>query len=203
MGAAYESAGGMPEPPPLDTASKPNAGARGVPIPGLPQRPQEEYQDLPPPPPRGIPDDEPEDEPEPMPQGSPVRIAMPVARGADPEIEKPEPLPPRAIPTDSIQQSIAQHRDPSPEPQVPDEDPARSAGQTAAASTFGAAVDPRGAAGSGGKEAIAQYDYEKAEDNELQLTDGERITNIDMVDEDWWDGPEFSRRDWLVPRQLR
>lgn len=199
MGAAYEPTGGAPEPPPLDVASKPNAGARGVPIPGLPQRPQEEHQDLPPPPPRGIPEDEPEDEPEPMPQGSPVRIAMPVRRGAVPEIEKAEPLPPRGMPTDSLQQTISQQRDLSPEPQVPDEDPARSAGHAAAASTFGAAVDRRSAGGSGGKEAIAQYDYDKAEDNELQLTDGERITNIDMVDEDWWMGQNSRGETGLFP----
>ena len=52
---------------------------------------------------------------------------------------------------------------------------AQRAGQAAAASTFGAAVDPRSAGGSGGREAIAQYDYDKAEDNELQLMDGTSI----------------------------
>ena len=192
MGAARESYGDAPEPPPLDTSSKPNAGARGVPIPGLPQRPQdqpdEQHQDLPPPPPRPIPEDEPEDEePEPMPQGSPIRVAMPVGRGAV-EIEKAEPLPPRGGMTDGLEQTIAQHREPSPEPQIPDHDPARSAGVAAATSTFGQAEDSRSAGATGGAEAIAQYDYEKAEDNELELRDGERITNIDMVDEDWWMG---------------
>ena len=189
MGAARESFGAAPSPPPLDTASKPNAAARGVPIPGLPQRPQdvprEEHQDLPPPPPRGIPDDEPEEEePEPMSQGSPIRVAMPVGRGAD-ELEKAEQLPPRALPTDSLHHTISQQREPSPEP---DENPARAAGQQAAATTFGQAEDSRSAGTSGGHEAIAQYDYEKAEENELELRDGDRITNIDMVDEDWWMG---------------
>ena len=203
MGAARESFGSAPEPPPLDTSSKPNAGARGVPIPGLPQRPRdvpaEEHQDLPPPPPRPIPDDEPEDEePEPMPQGSPIRVAMPVGRGAE-ELEKGEPLPPRPVPQQSLEDSISQHREPSPEPQSAHEDPARSAGMAAAASAFGQAEVPSSAGTSGGNHAIAQYDYEKAEDNELELRDGERITNIDMVDEDWWMGQNSRGEVGLFP----
>lgn len=191
MGAARESSG-APEPPPLDTSSKPNAGARGVPIPGLPSRqqtePAEEHQDLPPPPPRPIPEDEPEDEDdEPMPRGSPIRVAQPVGRAAS-ELEKAEPLPPRAMPSDSLNRAITQHEDPEPEPQALDHDPARSAGQTAAASTFGQVEDPRSAGTSGGKSAIAQFDYEKAEENELELRENDEITNIDMVDEDWWMG---------------
>lgn len=206
MGAASDSFGAAPAPPPLDTASKPNAGARGVPIPGLPQRvqesPAEQHQDLPPPPPRPVPQDESEEEDEdnePLPQGSPVRIAMPVGRGADTDIEKHEPLPSRGLPAASINDAISQHREPSPAPQVPDEEPARAAGQAAAASTFGAAVDPRGAGSSGGREAIAQFDYEKAEDNELDLADGERITNIDMVDDDWWMGQNSKGETGLFP----
>ena len=203
MGAARESFGSAPEPPPLDTASKPNAGVRGVPIPGLPQRPQEQpdeqHQDLPPPPPRGVPDDEPEDEePEAMPQGSPIRVAMPVGRGAD-DIEKAEPLPPRPMPTESLQHAVSQQREPSPEPQTHEEDSARSAGVTAAGSTFGQAEVPHSAGASAGKEAIAQYDYEKAEDNELELRDGERISNIEMVDEDWWMGSNSRGEVGLFP----
>ncbi len=199
MGAASDSYGAAPEPPPLDTASKPNAGARGVPIPGLPERPQEEHQALPPPPARPIPQDEEEDEEQYEPQGSPPRIAMPVSRNTVPEIEKADQLPPRGLPTSSIQDAISQHREPSPAPQALDEDHARSAGQAAAQSSFGEAVDPRSAGGSGGREAIAQYDYDKAEENELQLADGERITNIDMVDEDWWMGQNSKGESGLFP----
>ena len=209
MGAAREPTGGAPEPPPLDTSSKPNAGIRGVPIPGLPQRPQEnvpdeQYQDLPPPPPRPQPADEPEEEEEEdyIPRGSPPRIAMPVGRGAGPEaeLEKPEPLPPRSMPTESLSHAISQRQEePEPEVDVQDDDPARSAGQAAAASTFGQAEDPRSAGASGGKEAIAQYDYEKAEDNELELRDGEHITDIEMVDEDWWMGTNSRGESGLFP----
>lgn len=207
MGAAREPAEGAPEPPPLDTTNKPNAGARGVPIPGLPTRPsaqnvpREEHQDLPPPPPRPQPADEEEDEEEePADQGSPVRIAMPVARSAEPEpMEKAEPLPPRPVPTASLDHAISQTKEPEPEPQVHEEDPARSAGQAAATSTFGHSEDPRSAGTSGGKEAVASYDYEKAEENELALFEGERITNIDMIDEDWWMGQNSRGETGLFP----
>ncbi|EMC93454.1 hypothetical protein BAUCODRAFT_240757 [Baudoinia panamericana UAMH 10762] len=206
MGAAREHTGGAPEPPPLDTTSKPNAGARGVPIPGLPQRPEqagrpaEEHQDLPPPPPRPMPADEEDDEDEePMPQSSPVRIAMPVARSAQPELEKSEPLPPRAMPTDSLAEAVAARKEPEPEPQVEEDDPARAAGQAAASSTFGQQAEDVRATMEGGKEAIAQYDYEKAEENELEMREDERITNIDMVDEDWWMGTNSRGERGLFP----
>ena len=114
-------------------------------------------------------------------------------------MEKPEPLPPQGMPTDSLSKTISQNREPSPEPQAQDEEPARSAGQAAATSTFGQAEDPRSAGASGGKEAIAQYDYEKAEDNELELRENERIVNIDMVDDDWWMGQNSRGEMGLFP----
>lgn len=223
------SAPSAPSPPPLDTASKPNAGAsRGIPIPGLPQRPAEEEEkeedetQQPPPPPQSVPreqhqelppppqparprDESPDQEDEPYPTGSPIRVAMPVAR--DPS---PAPLPagdgsavrsPPPMPTDSLSQAISQNKeaDLEPEPQVEEADPARGAGQAAAENTFGAAQDTRGQGQQGGKSAIAQYDYEKAEDNELELRDGERISNIEMVDEDWWMGQNSRGETGLFP----
>ena len=206
MGASREPAASS-SPPPLDTSSKPNAGAGprgGVPIPGLPQRPAaqeadrpaEEHQAIPPPPPRPMPEDEEEEEEE---SGSPVRIAMPVARGPAVELEKVEPLPPRAMPTASLSHALDQHRDAEPETQVHGEDPARAAGMQAAVGATGAEAlqDPREE--HGGKEAIAQYDYEKAEGNELELREGERITGIEMVDEDWWMGSNGRGERGLFP----
>lgn len=194
------------EPPALDNSSKPNTGAaRGVPMPGLPSRPSgvpsEQHQELPPPPPRGAPDDEEDREDEYMPQGSPVRIAMPVAREAQPVLEKAEPLPPRSMPMASLADAVAQNReeDMEDESQVQDNDPARSAGQAAATSSFGHSEDPRSAGTSGGKEAVAQYDYERAEENELELHEGEHITNIDMIDDDWWMGQNNRGETGLFP----
>lgn len=203
MGVARDDTGGAPEPPALDTASKPTAGARGVPMPGLPQRttsdvPAAQHQDLPPPPPRAVPDEEEEDEePETYPQGSPVRIAMPVGRGAEP-IEPAEQLPPRAVPA-SLAQVADENQDPEPEHHAQADDDSRLASREAAASTFGHAEDTRGAGGAGGKVAIAQYDYTKDEDNEIELQEGERITGIEMVDDDWWIGENSKGEKGLFP----
>lgn len=211
-----------PSPPSLDTSSKPNAGARGVPMPGLPTRPKEpesededvpatQTQRLPSPPPQ------PPRSPSPEPSGSPVRIAMPVARGRETELSPAEEQPP-AMPNRSLAQAASQARDLSPEPKVEAKDPARGAGVAVAAGTFGAAAvagaavgaaigssghdeeDTAAGAGSGaGKRAVIIYDYEKAEDNEVELREGDHVTDIDMVDEDWWMGTNSQGERGLFP----
>lgn len=204
-----------PSPPVLDNSSKPNAGARGVPMPGLPSRPAEpeedeqdvpsvQHQRLPSPPPQ------PPRSPSPEPSGSPVRIAMPVGRGAAPAELSPAEEQPPPMPTRGLSQAAKEHRDLSPEPRVESKDPARGAGTAVAAATFGAAAVAGAAVGAaagaaaaggsgGGKRAVAQYDYEKAEDNELELQEGELVTDIDMVDEDWWMGTNSRGEQGLFP----
>jgi hypothetical protein len=201
-----------PPPPPMDMSSKPNAGARGVPMPGLPSRPKEpesdddipatQHQRVPSPPPQPR-------SPSPEPSGSPVRIAMPVARGRAPEEMSPaeETVPP--MPTRSLEKAVNQTRDLSPEPRVEAKDPARTAGAAVAAATFGAgaiagagiaaAATSGGGSGGDGPRAVVQYDYEKAEDNEIELREGEYVTNIDMVDEDWWMGTNAQGEQGLFP----
>lgn len=206
-----------PSPPVLDNSSKPNAG-RGVPMPGLPSRPKEpesddedqvpatQHQRLPSPPrqPRS---------PSPEPAGSPVRIAMPVARGREPEELEPAEEQPPAMPNRSLAQAASQARDLSPEPKVEAKDPARGAGVAVAAGTFGAAAVAGVAAGAAissshedssagagaGKRAVILYDYEKAEDNEVELREGDHVTDIDMVDEDWWMGTNSEGERGLFP----
>jgi hypothetical protein len=46
---------------------------------------------------------------------------------------------------------------------------------------------------------VIQYDYEKAEDNEIDLIEGDVVTNIDMVDEDWWMGTNSRGESGLFP----
>jgi hypothetical protein len=210
MGAATSTTS---PPPPMDMSSKPNAGARGVPMPGLPSRsrePEEEEEEqipavqhsrLPSPPPQ------PPRSPSPEPSESPVRIAMPVARGREPEELSPaeEKAPP--MPTRSLDHAAQQARDLSPEPRVEAKDPARGAGVAVAAATFGVAAGVAAGAGiaaasgsSGeGQRALVQFDYEKAEDNEIELREGEYVTNIDMVDEDWWMGTNAQGEQGLFP----
>jgi hypothetical protein len=198
-------------PPPLDNSSKPNSGVRGVPMPGLPSRPKEpesdeddmpavQHQSLPPPPRQ-------QRSPSPEPSGSPVRIAMPVSRGREPEELSPaeEKAPP--MPVRSLDHAAQQARDLSPEPRVEAKDPARSAGAAVAAATFGGAAVAGGAAlasgheesGGSGKRAVISYDYEKAEDNEVELREGDYVTDIDMVDEDWWMGTNSQGERGLFP----
>ncbi|MBW0517638.1 hypothetical protein O181_057353 [Austropuccinia psidii MF-1] len=44
------------------------------------------------------------------------------------------------------------------------------------------------AVASQGLRAVVAYEYEKAEDNEIDLIEGEIIENIEMIDEGWWSG---------------
>jgi hypothetical protein len=89
-------------------------------------------------------------------------------------------------------------------------DPARGAGAAVAAATFGGAAVAGVAAGAAlssghdessgsGKRAVISYDYEKAEDNEVELREGEIVTDIDMVDEDWWMGTNSQGERGLFP----
>ncbi|KAI9713298.1 MAG: hypothetical protein M1812_006657 [Candelaria pacifica] len=202
-----------PSPPPLDTSSKPNAGpsqGRGIPIPGLPSRPaqlggdddedereQRHVPRMPSPPaqPRS-----PTPPTPPMRSGSPIRVAMPVARGQDDELEAPkERLSPPPMPNTSLAKAVPHEEDLSEEPTG--HDPARGAGEAMASASFGrTAVEAAHSDTHGkGKRALVQYDYEKAEDNELELKEGEFVTNIDMVDEDWWMGQNRKGETGLFP----
>jgi len=46
---------------------------------------------------------------------------------------------------------------------------------------------------------VIQYDYEKAEGNELDLVEGQYVTNIEMVDDDWWMGTNAKGETGLFP----
>ena len=206
MGAAATgSERSAPSPPPLDTSNKPNA-SRGIPIPGLPTRPADPSRDegvrtnmpLPPPqPPRSPTPPTPTED-----SGSPIRVAMPVSRGAETEIEdarEEQYSPPPAMPARSMAQAIPHEDDLTDEPSG--HDPARSDGAAVAAHSSGqeAAGTAHPDAHESGKRALVQYDYEKAEDNELELHEGEYVTNIEMVDEDWWMGQNSKGETGLFP----
>ncbi|KAF2146522.1 uncharacterized protein K452DRAFT_218628 [Aplosporella prunicola CBS 121167] len=208
IGSIRDRFAAAPPPPPMDFASKPNAGAGapGLPMrPSQPQyeetdRPAEEHVDVPAPPPQPRSPSPPTPDVRPS---SPIRIAAPVARTQEPEMEPAEELhSPPPMPTRSLANvAEAAGDDLADEPQVAEHDPARGAAQAAAEQTFGAAAaaSAQPAAQSGGKRAVAQYDYEKAEENELELHEGETIVNIDMVDEDWWMGQNERGEAGLFP----
>ena len=209
MGASAPVSGpSASSPPPLDTSTKPNA-SRGVPIPGLPTRPsQPSYQDvkdegtrLPTPPPQPPRSPTP---PTPTATGStsPIRLAMPVSRGAETEIEdaRHEQIsPPPAMPVRSLAQALPHDETPAEELDEPTYDPARATAAATAAISAEPEHATQPAASQGGRRALVIYDYEIAEDNELPLKEGEYITNIDMVDTDWWMGQNSQGETGLFP----
>ena len=209
MGASNVGSGvSAPSPPPLDTSSKPNAG-HGIPIPGLAIRKshQEDEDEVAasqmPTPPAQPPRSPTPPTPPSMDSGSPIRVAMPVSRGhkaQEVEDAREEQLsPPPAMPARSLAQTIPREEDLTEEPTG--HDPARGAGEAAAAASFGegAVEAAQHGAHETGKRALVQYDYEKAEDNELELKEGEYVTNIDMVDDDWWMGQNSRGETGLFP----
>lgn len=177
---------GEPAPPPLNTATKPPAG---VPLPGFPtrERPTEDdYEESSqpniPPPPRVQRSPTP-----PTPEArdlSPVRVAMPVGRGAVPEIQAPEErFAPPPLPSQTMAESVPEEEEPTEEPAG--HETARGAAAAVAEASFGDHA-PVNTSNAGGQKAVILYDYEKAEDNELELAEGDYVTNIEMVDEDWF-----------------
>ena len=196
-------------PPPLDTSSKPNAG-RGIPSPGLSARPSPQiYDDEEEPPQMPTPPAHPPRSPTPptppgMGPGSPIRVVMPVSRDHHPvpEVEDARDeqfSPPLSMPARSLAQAVPQEEELTEEPTGLD--PARGAGEAAAAASFGrgAVGSARAKAQESGQRALVQYDYGRAEDNELELKEGEFVTEIEMVDEDWWMGQNSRGETGLFP----
>ena len=205
MGAAATgSEKAAPSPPPLDTTNKPNA-SRGIAIPGLPTRSDQTSQaapSIPSPPPQPPRSPTPPTPPAMEDSGSPIRVAMPVGRGQEPEIEdarEEQFSPPPAMPIRSLAQATPHEDELEEETSGPD--PARGAGAAVAAASFGQHTSEGAQLGTheSGKRALVQYDYDKAEENELELKEGEYVTNIEMVDEDWWMGQNPHGETGLFP----
>lgn len=166
--------------PPVPQASRP------VPVPGLPTGPSEpetehdSQQVLPTPPPQTR---SPTPPTPPVRESSPIQVAMPVSRGvADARDEQQSPPP--AMPVQSLQEAVPDEKNL--------EDDTHDLGRAAAEAT--AADHPQG-----GLRALVQYDYEKAEDNEVELREGEYVTDIEMVDKDWWLGVNARGERGLFP----
>jgi hypothetical protein len=130
---------------------------------------------------------------------------MPVGRGAVTDVHEEQMTPPPVMPIRPMEQAAPEPEDDEPETGP---DPARATAQATAQAT---AVSTVGAAAVGtahpgahasGKRALVQYDYEKAEDNEIELKEGEYVTNIEMVDEDWWAGENVHGETGLFPSKL-
>lgn len=172
--------------PPTEAAAPPVPQAsRPVPVPGLPTGPTEpetehdSQQVLPAPPaqPRS-----PTPPTPPVRESSPIRVAMPVGREVA-DVHEEQQSPPPAMPVQSLQEAV---------PDEKDLEDTHDLGRAAAEAT--AADHPQG-----GLRALVQYDYEKAEDNEVELREGEYVTDIEMVDKDWWLGVNARGERGLFP----
>lgn len=141
---------------------------------------------------------------------SPPRVAVPVARSPS-----PPPEPARELPT---RPKVEEPPRPEPVPapvQEPVQEktsyaaPAAAAGVAAAVGAgAGAAAmaahqaeeeEPAPETAGNGPSAVALYDYEKSEDNEIELREDEYVVDIDMVDEDWWVGTSSNGERGLFP----
>ncbi|CCE82790.1 Piso0_002536 [Millerozyma farinosa CBS 7064] len=127
--------------------------------------PPQAARNLPPPPPaRETPASAPQ------PPSFPSRNSEVGNTTSTPKEEAPEPLPARNLPPPPA--SWSQNNTPATQAEAPSESPVK---KDADESTSGVS-------------AIAEYDYEKDEDNELGFEEGDLIVDIDFVDEEWWSG---------------
>ncbi|KAI5808181.1 hypothetical protein DFH27DRAFT_544764 [Peziza echinospora] len=173
MGAQYSGRSNRSASPPPPAFERPAAAS-----PGFPPRPSAQETAPPPPPPQPPRSPTPPSPPTPEPT-SPVRLVMPVGRGSD-LVQQYEEEPRTSVPVASLSNVVPQARD------VAEDEPVRERGQIAAESTTGI-------------RARVEYDYEKAEGNEIDLAEGEIVTNIDMVDDDWWAGTNPRGETGLFP----
>lgn len=110
--------------------------------------------------------------PTPTMPSSPVRLAIPVAR-EEPEFFRPSE-PAETLPTASLSRVVPREEDLTDEPSP----------------SHGAV---------GGQRAVVLYDYTADEENEINLVEGQVVTEIDMVDEDWWRGTNALGATGLFP----
>jgi len=165
-------------PPTLDTSSKPNVG-RSVPAPAEEDISSSVIEQSVPSGRRQPPS------PPPMRESSPIRVAMPVSNRT-PVIpdDQDELSPPPAMPTRPPQSAALE-----------DNSVTELIKETAPA-------NPKATVHHSPKEsvrALVQYDYEKAEDNEIELNEGEYVTDIEMLDKDWWSGVNARGERGLFP----
>ncbi|KAJ5359871.1 Dynamin [Penicillium concentricum] len=157
--------------------------SRPVPVPGLSSgsvesEPEHDAQQvLPTPPPQ--PPRSPTPPTPPVRESSPIQIAMPVGHSAADsvaDVHEEQHSPPPAMPVRSLQEVVPDEKEL--------EDDSHDLGRAAAAATAPQQPEQPKV----GPRAQVQYDYEKAEDNEIELREGEYVTDIEMVDQDWWVG---------------
>lgn len=174
-----------------EAAAVPKAPSPPAPVPP-PAAPTPAGEDVPPPPPPPPAPPAPataeadDDTPPPPPPPPPAPPAPPApTEAADDSAPPPPPPPPPAPPAPPAQEEVPPPppAPPAPAPvptpageEVPPPPPPPPPPATAATA---AATAPH---------AIALYDYEIDEDNEIELVEGDRIVDIEFASDDWWSG---------------
>ncbi|OJJ94596.1 hypothetical protein ASPACDRAFT_82547 [Aspergillus aculeatus ATCC 16872] len=115
---------------------------------------------------------------------SPIRVAAPVGKGLT-DIQSEQQSPPPVLPTESLQQALPKEDDL--------EDDAHDIGRATAEATVNEDVQRTSI------QAVVLYDYEKAEDNEVELKEGDFVNDVEMVDKDWWLGTNVQGDRGLFP----
>jgi hypothetical protein len=113
-----------------------------------------------------------------------VAPALPLRSQPKEEEEAPPALPSRSQP--------AHHEEEEQAPALPTRSVAKDLEEPAPSL-------PSRPLGVNGITAVVIYDYEKDEDNEIALVEGEIVTNIEKVDEDWWIGTSARGETGLFP----
>ncbi|EPX73326.1 App1 protein [Schizosaccharomyces octosporus yFS286] len=167
-----------PPPPPPQQEQKQEQEENPPPVPAMPPRPESTNQ-APPPPPPVVP--EPESEPE-----------QPVAPASVTHLEPSPPVPARSDeegpPIPPLPPVVETEMPPPPLPPTPNIHSHEAEDQSQHAS------EP-----SSKTPAVVIYDYSPEEENEIELTEGEKITIIDFVDEGWWLGEKSNGKQGLFP----
>lgn len=185
-----------PPAPPVPQISRPVPVPAPEPVDSEPEPERDVQQVLPTPPPQPR---SPTPPTPPVRESSPIQIAMPVGHSvADTvaDVHEEQHSPPPAMPIQSLQEAVPDEKDL--------EDDSYDLGRAAAkASAPEQPEQPEQPAQpeqpQAGPRALVQYDYEKAEDNEIELREGDYVTDIDMVDQDWWVGVNTQGERGLFP----
>lgn len=149
----------------------------------------EAEQTLPPPPPPAPPAppaSEPpaEEQAPPPPPPPPAPPAPPAPEPPAEEQAPPPPPPPPAPPAPPAPEPPTEEQVPPPPPPPP-APPAPPAPEPEAAAL---PPPPPPAPSTASPQAVALYDYEMDEDNEITLAEGDQIVDIEFPSEDWWSG---------------
>ncbi|RAL08441.1 putative actin binding protein [Aspergillus homomorphus CBS 101889] len=158
-----------PEFAPVTKTGESHTTAGFEPLPTPPQQPRSPTPPTPPVPEREL---------------SPIRVAAPVGKEVT-DVHNEQQSPPPAIPTASLQQALPKEDDL--------DDDAHDIGRATAEATVTDDAQQTVV------QAVVLYDYEKAEDNEIELKEGEHVNDIEMVDKDWWLGSNIQGERGLFP----